>query len=55
MRKSSTPLTPDQVYRYAVQACQPYLNLRDTKKVAARTPRPMKRPRCVTTAGASPP
>jgi putative transposase len=37
MRKSITPLTPTQVYRYAVQACQPHLNLRDTQKVAAQT------------------
>jgi hypothetical protein len=34
MRKSINPLTPTQVYRYAVQACQPYLKLRDAKNVA---------------------
>jgi putative transposase len=37
MRKSTNPLTPAQVYRYAVQACQPHLRLRDTKKVAGQT------------------
>lgn len=37
MRKSTDPLTPARVYRYAVQACQPHLRLRDTKKVAAPT------------------
>src|SRR5512142_889295 len=36
MRKSTDTLTPAQVYRYAVQACQPHLNLRDTKKVAGQ-------------------
>jgi hypothetical protein len=37
MRKPISPLTPDRVYRYAVQVCQPHLKLRDTKKVAAQT------------------
>ena len=32
MRKSINPLTPTQVYRYAVQACQPHLKLGGTKK-----------------------
>ena len=31
MRKSINPLTPDQVYRYAVQAFQPHLKLGGTK------------------------
>jgi Transposase DDE domain len=35
MRKSTMPLTPSQVYRYAVQVCQPHLKLRDAKTVAA--------------------
>src|SRR5918996_1168217 len=35
MHKSTNPLTPAQVYRYAVQACQPYLKLRDTRTTAA--------------------
>jgi putative transposase len=34
MRKSTNTLTPTQVYRYAVQACQPHLQLRGTKTVA---------------------
>src|SRR3982750_597921 len=37
MRKSTMPLTPPQAYRYAVQACQPHLKLRDAKKVAGQT------------------
>lgn len=37
MRKSINPLTPTQVYRYAVQAFQPPLKLRDAKNVAAQT------------------
>jgi hypothetical protein len=37
MHKSTRPLTPAQVYRYAVLACQPYLWLRDAKNVAAQT------------------
>lgn len=32
MRKSIDPLTPDQVYRYAVNAFQPHLKLGGTKK-----------------------
>src|SRR3954470_17968077 len=35
MRKSINPLTPTQVYRYAVQVCQPHLKLRDAKNVAS--------------------
>jgi hypothetical protein len=37
MPKSINPLTPSQVYRYAVQACQPHLKLRDAKNLAAQT------------------
>jgi putative transposase len=37
MRKSINPLTPGQVYRYAVQAFQPHLKFRDAKNVAAET------------------
>jgi hypothetical protein len=37
MRKSVDPLTPARVYRYAVQAFQPHLQLRDTRKVAGET------------------
>jgi hypothetical protein len=33
MRKSTNPLTPDQVYRYAVACCQPHLKLRDVKTI----------------------
>jgi hypothetical protein len=33
MRKSTNPLTPDQVYRYAVACCQPHLKLRDVKAI----------------------
>jgi hypothetical protein len=33
MRKSTTTLTPAQVYRYAVQVFQPFLKLRGTKAV----------------------
>ena len=36
MRKPITPLTPTQVYRYAVQVCQPHLKLRDAPQVAAQ-------------------
>jgi hypothetical protein len=32
MRKSIDPLTPDRVYRYAVQSCQPHLKLGGPKK-----------------------
>jgi hypothetical protein len=35
MPKSTNALTPAQVYRYAVQAFQPHLKLRDAKRVAA--------------------
>lgn len=35
MRKSINPLTPSQVYRYAVQAFQPHLKLANAKHVAA--------------------
>lgn len=35
MRKSTNPLTPTQVYRYAVQAFQPHLKLTNAKRVAA--------------------
>lgn len=37
MRKSTNPLTPARVYRYAVQVCQPHLRLHDAKKVAGQT------------------
>jgi putative transposase len=37
MRKSLDPLTPAQVYRYAVQAFQPHLKLRGAKKLTAQT------------------
>lgn len=37
MRKSTSTLTPTQVYRYAVQAFQPHLKLSNTKGVAAET------------------
>jgi hypothetical protein len=37
MRKSFAPLTPTQVYRYAVQVLQPHLKLRDVKQVTAQT------------------
>jgi hypothetical protein len=37
MRKTIAPLTPTQVYRYAVQVCQPHLKLRDVKQVTAQT------------------
>ena len=36
MHKSTNPLTPTQVYRYAVEAFQPHLTLRDTKRVAGQ-------------------
>jgi putative transposase len=35
MRKSTNTLTPAQVYRYAVECCQPHLKLRDVKRVTA--------------------
>ena len=35
MRKSTTPLTPDQVYRCAIEFCQPHLDLRGKGKVTA--------------------
>jgi IS4 transposase len=37
MRKSTSTLTPAQVYRYAVQAFQPHLKLSNAKGVAAET------------------
>lgn len=37
MRKSVNPLTPHQVYRYAVDAFQPHLQPRDAKKIAGQT------------------
>lgn len=37
MRKSTNPLTPTQVYRYAIQAFQPHLKLRDAKGVLVET------------------
>ena len=36
MRKSTNTLTPTQVYRYAVESCQPHLKLGDTKRVTAQ-------------------
>jgi hypothetical protein len=36
MRKSTNTLTPAQVYRYAVECCQPHLRLRDVKRVTAQ-------------------
>ena len=35
MRKSTSTLTPAQVYRYAIECCQPHLKLRDAKRVTA--------------------
>jgi hypothetical protein len=35
MRKSTTPLTPAQVYRFAVDFCQPHLDLKPAGKVTA--------------------
>jgi Transposase DDE domain len=35
MRKSTTPLTPAQVYRFAVDFCQPHLDLQPAGKVTA--------------------
>src|SRR5262245_27212457 len=35
MRKSTTPLTPAQVYRCAIDSCQPHLDLRGKGKVTA--------------------
>ena len=37
MRKSTNTLTPAQVYRYAVECCQPHLQLRDGTAETART------------------
>ena len=36
MHKFTNTLTPAQVYRYAVECCQPHLKLRDAKRVTAR-------------------
>lgn len=36
MHKFTNTLTPAQVYRYAVDCCQPHLKLRDAKRVTAR-------------------
>ena len=36
MHKFTNTLTPAQVYRYAVECCQPHLGLRDAKRVTAR-------------------
>ena len=36
MRKSTDTLNPAQVYRYAIECCQPHLKLRDAKRVTAR-------------------
>jgi hypothetical protein len=36
MRKSINPLTPTQVYRYAVQACQPHLKLGGAQKALGK-------------------
>ena len=36
MRKSTNTLNPAQVYRYAIECCQPHLKLRDAKRVTAR-------------------
>jgi hypothetical protein len=36
MRKSTNALTPAQVYRYAVDCCQPHLQFRDVKTVTAQ-------------------
>ena len=35
MHKSTTPLTPAQVYRFAIEFCQPHLDLRGKGKVTA--------------------
>jgi hypothetical protein len=35
MRKSTTPLTPAQVYRFAVEFCQPHLDFKPAGKVTA--------------------
>src|SRR5438270_13440688 len=35
MRKSTTPLTPAEVYRFAVDFCQPHLDLQPAGKVTA--------------------
>jgi Transposase DDE domain len=35
MRKSTTPLTPAQVYRFAIEFCQPHLDFRGEGKVTA--------------------
>jgi hypothetical protein len=34
MRKSTDPLTPNQVYRYAVEAFQPHLKLGGTNRLS---------------------
>src|SRR6266545_7812574 len=36
MHKFTNTLTPAQVYRYAVECCQPHLKLRDAKRVTAQ-------------------
>jgi hypothetical protein len=36
MRKAINPLTPDQVYRYAVQVCRPHLKLGSSKKALGK-------------------
>src|SRR3954462_5710347 len=36
MRKFTNTLNPAQVYRYAIECCQPHLKLRDAKRVTAR-------------------
>src|SRR3954452_16929584 len=36
MHKFTNTLTPAQVYRYAVECCQPHLKLRDAQRVTAR-------------------
>jgi hypothetical protein len=36
MRKFTNTLDPAQVYRYAIECCQPHLKLRDAKRVTAR-------------------
>ena len=47
MRKSTTPLTPAQVYRFAIDFCQPHLDFRGKGKVTATDPldRPLRRRR----------
>ena len=36
MRKSTSPLTPAQVYRFAVDFCQPHLDFQAVGKVTAK-------------------